>query len=144
MEVITDRPIYSYLTAEEKKAKRQAKAASSETRKAARKEKLDTVIQNPFFKTLAGATGGYVQDWAQNTVVGGGSGASKQTDPAYNVTILNREQADAKEAEARAKDEARKKRNRNIIIGVSVVAVLGVATYFILKARKGKKATAKK
>lgn len=150
MEVITNRPIYnyasgeddfSYLSDEEKALKKKQKQEKA----AKRKQTLDSVLQNDFTKSVVGAVTGVgaqkIQNWA-------GTGTGTETISGANpLNVSIQTEADRqREAEALAqKDKERsKKTTRNIIIGVVVVAVLSATTYFILKARKGKKAKAKK
>jgi len=143
MEVITDRPIYSYLTAEEKAKKR-----------ADRKAKKDANTEpNIFQKTYSGAKKLLESDYGR---AGVGVFAQKAKDFADQTTgisrggldpnslqVLSREQI---AAEAAAKEQAERDRKRkmyrNVGIAVGVVAVLGITAYFLVKRKKGK--TAKK
>ena len=144
MEVNTDRPIYSYLTAEEKKARREA-------RKAKKDEKTEPnvfqktltgakqLLQSDYGKAVVGVGATKAQEWA-----GGGSGTISGSNP-LNVTIETEAQRQREsEAAAQQQKERSKKMVRNVIIGVVAVAILGTVTYFVMKARKGKKGIAKK
>jgi hypothetical protein len=150
MEVITNRPIYnyasgendfSYLTAEEKALKKAEKQAKSEKRK----QKLDSVLQNDFTKSIVGAVTGVgaqkIQNWA-------GTGTGTETISGSNPLNLTIETEAEKQRQAALLAEQQKERSkkmvRNVIIGVVAVAVLGTVTYFVMKSRKGKKGTAKK
>jgi hypothetical protein len=150
MEVITDRPIYnyasggddfSYLTAEEKALKKKQK----QDKAAKRKENLDSLLQNDFTKSIVGAVTGVgaekIQRWA-------GTGTGTETISGSNPLNLVIETEAEKQRQAALladqQKERSKKRVRNVVIGVVVVAVLGTVTYFVMKSRKGKKGTAKK
>ena len=144
MEVITDRPIYSYLTAKEERAQKRAD----------KKAKKGTSTEPNFFqKVVSGAKTALESDYGR---AGVGVFAQKAKDFADQTTgssrggldpnslqVLNREQI---EADARAKEQAEKDRKRkmyrNVGIVVGVVAVLGITAYFLVKRKKGK--TAKK
>jgi cobalamin biosynthesis Mg chelatase CobN len=141
MEVITDRPIYSYLNEEEKALKKKQK----QDKAAKRKETLDTVLQNDFTKSVVGAVTGVgaekIQRWA-------GTGTGTQTISGANpLNVSIQTEADRqRESETLAQQQKERSRKmiRNVVIGVVAVAVLGTVTYFVMKSRKGKKATAKK
>lgn len=151
MEVITDRPIYSYangadafsyLTAEERALKKKEK----QDKAAKRKESLDSVLQNDFTKSIVGAVTGVgaqkIQNWA-----GTGTGTGDGTISGSRLPIAIETEAEKQAATLLAqqqKEERTKKMVRNVIIGVVAVAILGTVTYFVMKARKGKKGTAKK
>lgn len=150
MEVITDRPIYnyasggddfSYLTAEEKALKKKEKQEKA----AKRKQNLDNLLQNDFTKSIVGAVTGVgaqkIQNWA-------GTGTGTETISGSNPLNLVIETEAEKQRQSALLAEQQKERSkkmvRNVVIGVVVVAVLGTVTYFVMKARKGKKGTAKK
>lgn len=154
MEVITDRPIYnyasggddfSYLTAEERDLKKKDKQEKA----AKRKESLDSILQNDFTKSIVGAVTGVgaqkIQNWAgTGTGTGTGDSTFSNTNP-LNLVIETEAQKQQQAALlAQQQQERSKKMIRNVIIGVVAVAVLGTVTYFVVKARKGKKGTAKK
>ena len=151
MEVITDRPIYnyasggddfSYLTAEEKALKKKQK----QDKAAKRKENLDSLLQNDFTKSIVGAVTGVgaqkIQNWAGT---GTGTQTTSGSNPLSSVYVESKEEKEqaALLAEQQQKERSRKM-VRNVIIGVVAVAILGTVTYFVVKARKGKKGTAKK
>lgn len=146
MEVITDRPIYSYLTAEEKKARREAK----QSKKAANTEPnifqkalsgSKQLLQSDYGKAVVGVGATKAQEWA-----GGGTGAGtiSGSNPLNIAIETEAERQRQAEALAQQQKERSKKMVRNVIIGVVAVAILGTVTYFVMKARKGKKGTAKK
>lgn len=140
MEVITQRPIYnyasgeddfSYLTKEEKATKRKENAQK-------RKEKVNAFLQSDYTKATVGALTGVgaqkIQNWASTGSFGNQSPI--QVDPnAFNV----QSQGGVVPVEG-AKSEDKKAMGiwTKVGIGVGIVAVLGVATYFILKSSKGK------
>jgi hypothetical protein len=153
MEVITNRPIYnyasgendfSYLTAEEKALKKKQK----QDKAAKRKESLDSILQNDFTKSIVGAVTGVgaqkIQNWAGT---GTGTGTGDGTISGSRLPIAIETEAERQrqaELAAQQQQERSRKMVRNVIIGVVAVAVLGTVTYFVVKARKGKKGTAKK
>jgi len=143
MEVITDRPIYSYANAEEKAAKRAEKKAKKGT----------NTEPNIFQKTYAGAKQLLESDYGRAGVgvfaqkaknfADQTSGSNNGGLDAGQVQVYSREQIEAeKEKEAQLAKDKKRKMWRNVGIGVGVVAVLGIATFFIIKSRKNK--TAKK
>jgi hypothetical protein len=143
MEVITQRPIYnyasggddfSYLTKEEKATKRKENAQK-------RKEKANAFLQSDYTKATVGALTGVgaqkIQNWASTGSFGNKSPI--EFDPnAFNI----QSQGNLVPVEG-AKDEKGEDKSAmgiwtKVGIGVGIVAVLGVATYFILKSKKGK------
>jgi len=144
MKVITDAPIYnyaggeddfSYLTEEEKAIK----AKKREERKQRRKERRDAFFQNDYVKATIGAVTNVgakkIQDYAGSGYYG--TQSPVQFDPnAFNVqsqgnpALVN----DGKGSENKTRMGVLTK----VGIGVGILAVLGVATYFILKSKKGK------
>jgi hypothetical protein len=146
MEVITDRPIYSNLTAAERQARR-------EERKTKKAEKTEPniferalasgkqLLQSDYGKAVVGVGATKAQDWAAR---GTGAGTISGANP-LNVTIETQAQREQQQALlVEQQKERSRKMVRNVIIGVVAVAILGTVTYFVVKARKGKKGTAKK
>jgi len=143
MEVITQRPIYnyasgeddfSYLTEEERALRAQKRKENAQKRK----EKANAFLQSDYTKATVGALTGVgakkIQDWASTGSFGNQSPI--QVDPnAFNL----QSQGNIVPVEDGKKEE---KSTMGIWtkvgIGVGIVAVLGVATYFILKSKKGK------
>lgn len=146
MEVITDRPIYSYLTAEERKARKEEKKAkrAANTEPNVFERALTSgkqLLQSDYGKAVVGVGATKAQEWAAG---GTGAGTISGSNP-LNVTIETEAQRQREAALlAQQQQERSRKMVRNVIIGVVAVAVLGTVTYFVVKARKGKKGTAKK
>lgn len=136
MEVITERPIYSYLTDEEKALKAQKKKEKAQKRK----QTLDNIVQSDYTKATVGALTGVgaqkIQNWAGTGSFGNQS--PLQFDPnAFNTQAG---------VQPTAVDDGRDPNRRSmgvwtkVGIGVGIVAILGIATYFILSSKKGKSA----
>lgn len=146
MEVITDRPIYSNITAAERQARR-------EERKTKKAEKTEPnifekalsggkqLLQSDYGKAVVGVGATKAQEWAAG---GTSAGTTSGANP-LNLVIETQAQKEQQQALlAQQQKERSKKMIRNVIIGVSIAAVLGIATYFVIKSRKGKKGTPKK
>lgn len=143
MEVITDRPIYSYANAEEKAAKRAAKKAKKEANPQPNifqktYEGAKKLLESDYGRAGVGVFAQKAKNFSEQT-----SGRDNGGLDAGQVQAYSREQIEAeKEKEAQLAKEKKRKMWRNVGIGVGVVAVLGIATFFIIKSRKNK--TAKK
>ena len=143
MEVITQRPIYnyasggdnfSYLTEEEKAVKAQKKKENAQKRK----DKANALLQNDFTKATVGALTGVgaqkIQNWASTGSFGNQS--PLQVDP--NAFSVQSDGGVVPVEGAKSEDKKAMGIWTKVGIGVGIVAVLGVATYFILKSKKGK------
>ena len=144
MEVITDRPIYnyasggddfSYLTDAEKKAREERKSAKKQKRQQwweKTKGTAQQIKESDYTKALAGVGAQKIQNWAST---GSGMGAGTGT---FNAPIDFQplppvtDSTDSKGAGSKTGIWTK------VAIGVGIVTVLGVATYFILKSKKGK------
>ena len=148
MEVITDRPIYnyasggdnfSYLTEEEEKARAERKSAKKQKRQQwweKAKGTAQQIKESDYTKALAGVGAQKVQNWA-STGSGTGAGTGGQN---LNSLITYEKLPDVTDSKDEKGDGKGMGIWTKVAIGVGIVTVLGVATYFILKSKKGKSA----
>ncbi len=143
MNVITERPIYSYTDGDASTKNTSTKKTAKQKREAAA-EKVKTTIENPFVKTLLGATGGYVKDWSERT---GSMGTYNPIGDQGPVDQIMRDAQIQTELDEKRKEQERKDKQRrlyrNIGIGVGVAAIVGLGLYFAFRGRKGSKSAKK-
>jgi hypothetical protein len=143
MEVITERPIYnyadggdgfSYLTREERKAKRQKSQRDPNDPNWYQKaiSGTKTAIESDWGKALVGVTAQKAQNWAST---GSGMGAGTGT---FNAPIDYQPLPSITDSSGSKGAGGGMGIWTKVAIGVGIVTVLGVATYFILKSKKGK------
>lgn len=137
MQVITERPIYSYLTAEEEMAEKKKKKAEKAQK---RKQTLDTIVQSDYTKALVGVGAGKLQQYASTGSFG--NQAPLQFDP--NAFNPQAQQNQTLVDDGRGGDKKGMGIWTKVGIGVGIVAVLGIATYFILSSKKSTKGKSSK
>lgn len=143
MEVITQRPIYnyasgeddfSYLTEEEKALRAQKRKENAQKRK----DKVNALLQSDYTKATVGALTNVgaqkIQNWASTGSFG--TNSPLQVDP--NAFNLQSQGSLAPVEDGKKEDKQGMGIWAKVGIGVGIVAVLGIATYFILKSKKGK------
>ena len=145
MEVITDRPIYnyadggdnfSYFRDKEKKAKKEKKERDPNDPTWYQKayQGVKGAVQSDYGKAVVGVGAQKAQTWA-STGAGMGAGTQNLNLPIdYQPLAPVSDTTDSKGAGSKTGIWTK------VAIGVGIVTVLGVATYFILKSKKGKSA----
>jgi len=141
MEVITDRPIYNYATGGDdysnvRGGKRQKKErdpnAPNWFQKAVQGGK--TALESDYGKALVGVGAQKAQQWA-STGTGAGTGTGTQN---LNLPIEYQPLPDVSGGKDSKGGDKKMGIWTKVAIGVGIVTVLGVATYFVLKSKKGK------
>lgn len=136
MEVITEAPIYSYLTQEQKASRDKLK---QEKRKK-RQQTAATILGSDYTKALVGVGASKLQQYASSGSFGNQS--PLQFDPnAFNTQAQN---SQILVDDGRGQGRKGMSVWAKVGIGVGIVAVLGVATYFILSSKNAKKGKSSK